>query len=265
MKAVFEKHIHFDLRAKEVENFGGYPPLFHSHCELIYVTEGKIDMSIDGHTRTLSRGEFSVTFPYVTHSYKDSPKAKAIIILFDAASTGVFEGILMTEKPTYPYIDKLPHLLPMFSRIVELTKDDDPVKNKTASVYLSAIIGEVLGVVELTEIETDTQNVSHQILAYCSEHFLDDDISIGKISDVLYVSKSYVSKVFSNKLGYKFREYINILKINHAKKLLSKKEMKILDVMFECGFKNQSSFNRIFLEACGVSPRDYKRLSAQNK
>ena len=44
-----------------------------------------------------------------------------------------------------------------------------------------------------------------------------------------------------------------------AKELLADPQQKVLDVMCACGFRNQSSFNRVFLEYCGVSPREYRR------
>ena len=265
MKAVFEKGIRFNLLAKKIKGFEGYPLMFHSHCELIYVVDGKIDMVIDGVRHTLKEGEISITFPYVTHCYENAPDAEVIILLFDVSATGLFEASVMTKKPTFPFTDKLSHLLPIFERIVELSNEEDSVNKKTASAYLSAVIGEILKTQALTNTTDDTKDVLYRVLNYCSEHFCDDDISIGKISEALYVSPSYVSKIFSGKLKYKFREYINILKINHAKKLLAEKETKILDVMFRCGFKNQSSFNRIFIDLCGISPSEYRKGLNKNK
>jgi two-component system response regulator YesN len=65
--------------------------------------------------------------------------------------------------------------------------------------------------------------------------------------------------VFSGKLKIGFREYINFLRISHAKTLLVETDMKVLAIMLECGFRNQSTFNRIFSEVCGVSPRTYRK------
>ena len=84
-----------------------------------------------------------------------------------------------------------------------------------------------------------------------------------KIADELYISTGYVSKIFATKLKYGLREYINELRISKAKNLLSKTDLKIIDVMLECGFRNQSSFNRVFSEICGVSPSEYRRRKKQ--
>ena len=107
--------------------------------------------------------------------------------------------------------------------------------------------------------------MTNEIIDVGVHHFTDEDISIKKIADELYISSSYVSKVFSCKLKYNFREYINELRIRRAKKLLSSTDRRIIDVMLDCGFKNQSSFNRVFSEHTGVSPSEYRRMKKENK
>ena len=259
MKAVFEKKNHFNIVSKKIKNFWGFPPMFHPHCEIIYLLSGQINMVIDGCEHTLSAGEISIVFPFVTHCYENAPDAEAIILLFDSAVTGALETSILTKKPIFPFTDKLKYLMPIFNRINDLTFTEDTLLNQTAASYLTAIVGEILSSVPLCKTNTESPDISQKILAYCSEHFKDEDISIKKVSDDLYISQSYVSKVFSKTLKCKFRDYINFLKINHAKQLITKKEMKILDVMLECGFKNQSSFNRIFIEICGTSPSEYRK------
>ena len=152
-------------------------------------------------------------------------------------------------------------------KTAELMKsnENDTVKLKTAAAYISSVIGELLCMMPLCDVESLSENMIKPILLYCSEHFTDEDISIKKIADELYISQSYVSKVFSMKLKYGFREYINELRIGKAKKMLSKTDMKIVDVMLESGFRNQSSFNRIFSEICGISPREYRTSKNSKK
>ena len=258
MKAVFQKTDDFGLTAKRIKNFKGFPPMFHSHLELIYVISGEISMNIDGHSHVLKEGELSVLFPYVVHSYENSPDAEIYMMLFEPRLVGVFEEELGSQKPAFPFYTDARPLEPLFKRIAELAALGDPVSFKTACSYLQSAVGELLAAMPLCEVEAVAENMTKPILLYCSEHFADEDISIKKIADSLYISQSYVSKVFSSKLKYGFREYVNELRISRAKELLKKTDMRIVNIMLECGFRNQSSFNRIFGEICGVSPREYR-------
>lgn len=259
MKGVFEKKDKFGITAKHTVGFRGFPPMFHPHCEILTVVSGEISARIDGHEITLREGDIATVFPYVVHSYEDAPNAEFYMILFEPEAIGIFENDLMQKKPVYPLMQNGEHLLTIFKKIVEYKNSSNISGLKTSVSYLSALVGELFCSMPLCDVDTTTENMIKPILLYCSEHFTDEDISIKKVADRLYISPSYVSKVFSSKLKYSFREYINELRISKAKKLLSKTDRKIVDVMLECGFKNQSSFNRIFSDICKSSPSEYRQ------
>lgn len=252
MKGVFEKKEHLYLSGRRVQGFHGYPPMFHTHAELLYVISGSIRTTVDGIAHTLCAGELMVVFPYLTHSYEEAPDTEAIVILFDPAVTA-FDNTLITKKPVRHYSDGQAYFT-MLDRAAALIQRG---RIKTALGYLNAVIGELLEIMPLENTEGSTGEIAVRILEYCTEHFC-EDITIKRVAEALYVSQSYVSKVFCNKLKYGFREYLNYLRINKAKTLLKDSDKKIVDVMFECGFQNQSSFNRIFRSICGISPKEYR-------
>ena len=265
MKGEFEKKDEFDLMAKRIKGFRGFPMLFHLHCEVLFVIKGEVNMTVDGYERTLRAGEIATVFPYIVHSYESAPNAELYVLLFNPGKLVAFEGDLLRKKPVNPYSSSFGHLLPLIERVCALASEEGAVKHETAMSYLCAIVGELLCTMPLCDVEEVSENMIKPILLYCSDHFADEDISIKKIADELYVSTSYVSKVFSTKLKYGLRKYVNELRISKAKDLLSKTDLKIIDVMLECGFRNQSSFNRVFFEACGLSPSEYRRKKKNKK
>ena len=46
-----------------------------------------------------------------------------------------------------------------------------------------------------------------------------------------------------------------------SKTLLRDTDLQIVQIMAQCGFQNQSSFNRVFRKQCGVSPKQYRNES----
>jgi len=254
MKPIFEKKELFDLKALKIRHFNGFPPMFHPHCELIYVVKGSIPTVIDGTEHLLREGEISFLFPYLSHSYAAAENAEVIVLLFNPTAT-VFSHLLLTRKPQICYTDGRP-FLPLLQRILLLSEQG---KDKTAISYLNALIGEITDLLPLTDSDQQADDITVRILEYCSEHFT-EDVTLNRIAESLYVSTSYVSKIFTHKLKYNFRDYLNALRIDKAKSLLEQTELKIADVMYECGFNNQSSFNRVFRSFCGLSPREYKKV-----
>ncbi len=252
MNGIFEKQTHFGMKGTRFTDFVGYPPMFHIHGELIYVTKGSIETTVDGLSHRLEAGELCVLFPYLTHSYTATAEAEGILLLFDPDITS-FTSILLNKKPVHHYTDGRT-LAPLLDRAVTMLKKGNI---KTATGYLNAVIGELLDVLRLEDAKDVSKDIAVKILDYCTTHY-QENISVKSVSDALYISQSYVSKVFAETFKYRFREYINQLRVQNAKELLQNSNMRIVDVMYACGFQNQSSFNRVFRSCCGISPREYK-------
>ncbi|MBQ4086968.1 MAG: AraC family transcriptional regulator [Clostridia bacterium] len=235
-----------------------YHPVFHNHIELIYVLKGSFDIFVDGKTEVLYPNEMSIGFPYAIHSIKKSPGSEAIMIMFHPEIAYLYRNEISNFKPEIPFLKEADIFFPLLENVVS-----NATKNERMAVsYLNVIIGELLQRIKLVKPSNVDMSFAERILSYCSEHFK-ENLSINSIASALFISESYVSKIFSQKLGYPFREYLNMLRISEAKRLLKTTDLKITDVMYDCGFKNQSSFNRIFLTETGMTPRNFKDKCAQ--
>lgn len=68
-----------------------------------------------------------------------------------------------------------------------------------------------------------------------------------------------VSRIIKKKTGQKFNDYINFLRIEHAKTLFAGSNMKITTVCDEAGYSDYGYFVRKFKELTGILPSDYKK------
>ena len=256
MNATFEKNdIKFRIHTRRHMPY--YAPSFHSHAEIIHILSGELRVSVNGIQKTLLPGDTSITLPYVIHSYEESRDFEAIVLMFDPSVANLYEKKLITYKHINPFLSQnkeIPVLLKKILGFYESDKKDDLHTN----IYLQALIGEIfLSVQENTKENVDA-NTIQKVLIYCSEHYT-EDITVRKVSEDLFISQSTVTKIFSGKLSSSFRDYINGLRISKAKFYLEKTDKKIIDIMYSCGFKNQSSFNRIFYEICGMTPTECRK------
>lgn len=178
--------------------------------------------------------------------------------MFRPEFAGVFEKSLLQNKPCTPFIEDGRRFMPLMSSIVKYSREKGEIGEKTLGAYLQALIGELIGQVGLSPIKNTDVQLAQKIFIYCSQNYK-SNISVKKISDELFVSSRYISKIFAENLSCSFRDYINQLRINEAKRLLLVKKNKIIDIMQECGFENQSSFNRVFYDVCGETPSQYRK------
>ena len=256
MNAVFEKRDPFLLQGWQGLGFHGFPPMFHHHAELIYVKKGSICMVVEGQSYCLQAGQLFVLFPYLTHSYQAAPEAQVCLLLFDPTGTA-FSNTLLTQTPNRPIVDGSPCGEIIGRAVQKLHRG----KVKTATGYLNAVLGEFLDMVTLYPRPDVSGNTTAQVLGYCAEHFA-EPITLRSVADALFLSQSYVSKIFSDKLRFPFREYINTLRVEKAKTLLENSVISVSEIMYACGFSNQSSFNRVFRNFCGISPVQYRKHHA---
>ena len=242
--------------------------MFHKNMEIIYVTKGSLDYIINGTENHLEEGDICFTFPYAVHSNRQQ-KAEYIILSFDPDLCGHFSTVLTSQTPRVPRLAKetIPDIVPeLIQRIAEIYDETTLHIDGTIIGYLSAIMGECLPFLELVSADTAKTNTVQEILMYCAENYR-DNISLKHIAGDLHISPNHVSSVFSKKLKISLRDYINNMRISEATYLLTNTEKRITEIMQECGFANQSTFNKIFFQICGVTPRQYRNrmLADQTK
>lgn len=257
MEGIFEKN---NLRffIKQVKGFWGFEPMFHSHAEIIYVISGSIEMNISGKKHTLLPGQLSIAFPYAVHSYAPAPEAEAVILMFDPSVASAFEKKLLSYWPRSPYVLQTGEIPFMLQKIRQYAAMDDSDFMQMARSYLQVVVGEILLALDLVGTEGTDISTVQKVLIYCSEHYT-EDITVKSISKNTFVSQSTITKIFSNKLDCPFRDYINSLRISKAKYELQNTGRKITDIMYACGFQNQSSFNRVFLQISGQTPSQFRK------
>ena len=88
--------------------------------------------------------------------------------------------------------------------------------------------------------------------------YIDEDISVKILSEKLFINKSYLSEIFKQQLGKTVLEYITMVKMERAKKLLLEGNLKNYQIAETLGFQDNEYFGRLFKKYTGVLPKDYR-------
>ena len=106
------------------------------------------------------------------------------------------------------------------------------------------------------------ESIVQQIQEYIQQHYQDPDLNVGKLCEDMEKSVSYVSKLFKEKTGQNILYYINMVRIENAKRLLkeSRQDTGIGEIGKETGFTNSNSFIRIFKKYEQMTPGKYREL-----
>ena len=92
---------------------------------------------------------------------------------------------------------------------------------------------------------------------YIDAHF-NEKITLNDLSREFYISKNYLPRVFREQFGMSIKEYLQVVRITHAKQLLRTTNKSAEEIGIECGFGTLSYFSRAFKDIEGVSPTGYR-------
>jgi AraC-like DNA-binding protein len=98
-----------------------------------------------------------------------------------------------------------------------------------------------------------------RILQYIGQHYSDSDLSLEMIGRQTGVHWARVSLIIKKEHGFTYKQYLNMIRIEEAKRLLIETERQVLDIALSTGYGNVSHFNRIFKESVKCSPREFRK------
>ena len=109
---------------------------------------------------------------------------------------------------------------------------------------------------ERLEEQAQTQNnrLIRQIYDYIDQNYQYYDLSVNSISVTFQMSPAAVSKLFKRETNTGLLDYINQVRVRHARELLSTQAYSVSQVTEMVGYTNTSSFIRIFKKYEGISP-----------
>lgn len=104
-------------------------------------------------------------------------------------------------------------------------------------------------------------------LVVTEERYLEPDLSLSKLSQLLGTSPQQLSKLVNEQAQRNFNDYINYHRIQAAKNLLTSTEndkYTISSIAFEVGFNSLSSFNSAFKKFEGQTPSSFRGRGANS-
>lgn len=98
---------------------------------------------------------------------------------------------------------------------------------------------------------------SHNVqlaIDFLDNNYNDSNISLKTLANNLGINPAYLGRQFNQETGQFFSDYLNSLRINHAKELLSSSSMKVSEIALAVGFSSVSYFNAIYKKITGKRP-----------
>ncbi len=239
-------------------------PHIHTHLELVYLSSGSSRATVDGTDYLIEAGDFFLVFPHQIHFYHDTSPIHMYLLIFSVDFCKELTDIFQNMIPSCPLIksrDIHTDTEQRLKRIVRNAGSASDFDRICAKGYLLSLLGELLPLMTLVPNSSQQDSIKN-VLTYCSLHYT-DPLTLDTLAKELHMSKYYISRIFKDRVNMSFRDFLNRLRTEHACSLLEK-DKSITEVAYASGFSSIRTFNRVFVQNTGISPREYIKHKETN-
>ena len=230
---------------------------------LIYCTEGKGWVSINGTKHEVSQGEFFIIEANTPHSYGASIENPWSI--YWVHFTGTKRHLFQTIYNKVLHIDQAPEArkeerLKMFEEIFLNLEMGYSIDNlEYVSLCLWHFIASFRFIAQYRAINKNPKSdVIQTAINYMREN-LQKKVTLEDLASYVGYSPSHFGQLFKEKTGQSPLNYLCQLKIQRACQMLDFTDMKIKEITEELGFYDQYHFSKTFLKQVGETPTQYKK------
>ena len=103
-----------------------------------------------------------------------------------------------------------------------------------------------------------------ETIHYVEAHF-SESLSLSRIAGHLFVTPSYLSRLFHRCTGKTFSAFLQETRLEKARTLLTDSPLSITEIAAATGLGTASHLGALFRRAYGASPNAYRRSAAKNR
>lgn len=197
---------------------------------------------------------------YSHQSSEDDPW-ELMWVHFNGGNVQNYYNLFVESVPNYIFqTDNATTFITLINKIIEAHNE----KNTLTELITSKLITDILTLC-FTEAKKEAEYKDTSIAmklstirSYIDENFM-NKISLDLLAEQFYISKFHLSREFKELYGVTIGNYIQLQRINYAKKLLRFSDKSIEVIAYECGIPDVSYFNKVFKKSENITASRYRK------
>lgn len=151
----------------------------------------------------------------------------------------------------------------MLQRMIDI-RDDDPAGPPLRKMMLATLLLQLKKLCEAQQALGGaggrvTNRIVDEVQSYISQHYA-ERLTLTDIANQFYISPYYLSRLFKKTTNLSLVEYINGVRVKAAQSLIERTNDSVETVAGRAGFMTGTHFRRVFKEATGFSPQQYRQF-----
>lgn len=221
--------------------------------EIYHVEEGNLVFIPKGHYHMTDNGDC----PHVERSLLSFGDD-----LFDSDTRVILDSLMEQRLISIP-LGRIEGLEALFSGIERSLSLEGAIGDATRKIHALSILSFVCRHKrEIIPSLREADRIVHDVSAYVSASY-SEDLSLASLSRRFSVSESHLSRKFKDVSGMGLNEYITLVRVMNAERLLREGTYTITEVATLCGFNDSNYFSTVFKRIKGMTPLRFAKGAAE--
>jgi len=230
--------------------------------QLLYVSAGRAFFTFDGNVTEVGAGSLVLYHPgeFQKYTYYREDKTEVYWLHFTGSEVEECLKGLDFERGNICHMGESAEFKELFLSIIRELQLYRPYYEELLHLFLRQLFVLVRRrLLEGSKEQRRLRKEMEQAVGYFNENF-NQDIQMEAYAADKHMSISWFIRNFKRYVGMPPLQYLISIRMNRAKELLKGTDNTIGEIGTIVGYENPLYFSRVFKNATGFSPREYRRL-----
>ncbi|MCM1065709.1 MAG: AraC family transcriptional regulator [Eubacterium sp.] len=258
------------MRGKRGDFSPKQPDHSHNHYEIFFLLSGKCRFLLKDTVYYLEKGDLVFIVPEELHHavYSTDGDCEILMIYFkkEHLNWDLFAPYSSQEK-MHSFMGSIPALYQEdFVSLLTRMQAESAGIDKYSTSFLRCCLHEILLMLMrysvMNEEEPQLLNSRDADILLATRYIYQNyrnPLTLEEVSAQAALSPTYFSKKFKQVTGMGFKEYLNYVRLKHARTALLTTGNTITDIALENGFNDSNYFKDLFKKIYGKSPREFRK------
>lgn len=249
---------------------------WHSEVELIRILNGSLELTLDNRHYTVHTGDTVFINSETVHGAKPVDCVYECIVfnpqylsVNESGCKNFIDGIMNHSI----HVTEIQHDQE-YSNIINILFDSIKNSSKGYTLTVTGCLYMLLGFIRERELFSDALPIDSahkneknviilkKALAFMRANY-DNQITLADIADAAGISPKYLCTFFKEMTDKTPFEYLNVYRVERAARKLINSDSPVTQIAYSCGFNDLSYFIKTFKQIKGVTPKNFRKNTAQ--
>ena len=259
------------LSASYGEKPSGQTDHFHDCHQIIYIAAGEAAVTVGGVSYRAGRGSIVLVSRFERHAIEvesTSYRRYTLSLSSDAGDsvgdTYFLSSVLVNRAAGFRHVVDLGTYADGMEQLLRRTVTEYADRAPLWEELTDALLREILitlyrAAPELYSADRSRSADIVQEIQMRFERSYHESFSLADLAASYHISTSHLSHLFKKITGYAPMEHLKACRISAAKQHLAKSDLTVKEIVYRCGFSDESNFCRIFRQDTGMTPTAFRK------